>query len=73
MKLETIIKKSDIKFKFIDYNGNWIYENKDNLYYFEKAEDIKQDIPFFDWTADRKIKLIKNQALCLVDNNKCWR
>jgi len=59
MKLETIIKKSDIKFKFVDYNGNWIYENKDNLYYFEKAEDIKEDIPFFDWTADRKIKLIK--------------
>ena len=59
MKLETIIKKSDIKFKFVDYNGNWIYENKDNLYYFEKAEDIKEDIPFLDWTADRKIKLIK--------------
>ena len=59
MKLETIVKKSDIKFNFAEYNGNWIYETGDNLYYFEKAEEIEQTSPFFDWTKDRELKLVK--------------
>ena len=61
MKLETIIKKSEIKFNFVSYNGNWIYENKDNLYYFEKAKEVEEyeGSPFFDWTKDRDLKLVK--------------
>jgi len=61
MKLETIIKKSDIKFNFVEYNGNWIYEKGDNLYYFEKANEVEEyeGSPFFDWTKDRELKLVK--------------
>ena len=61
LKLETIIKKSDIKLEFVEYNGNWIYENKNgDLYHFERVEEIiSNSFPFFDWTADRKLKLIK--------------
>jgi len=61
MKLETIIKKSEIKFNFVSYNGNWIYENKDNLYYFEKAKEVEEyeGSPFFGWTKDRDLKLVK--------------